>query len=140
VSENAAESFLVGVPAEWAETCRGNGWGDYGNTCWGYAHTESPCATCCLVNKLMQDSAGFVEAQERVNDIENLMTAETDNFPVSLICYRGEKAIPILNVRMDSITIKECPIPGYVNVEYEGYRNDVTGTVPMVDYYTTESE
>ena len=75
----------------------------------------------------MENSGGFVE------------TDETDNFPVSLICYRGEKSIPVLNVRMDSITVKESTFAGYVNVEYENYGNSmVTGTIPMVDYYTTE--
>ncbi|AXG66342.1 hypothetical protein SEA_ANNADREAMY_263 [Streptomyces phage Annadreamy] len=84
-------------------------------------------------------SGGFVETDERVKEIDSLLNMDTDNFPVSLICYRGEKAIPILNVRMDSIRVKESTIPGYVNVEYEGYGTDITGTVPMVDYYTTES-
>lgn len=85
-------------------------------------------------------SGGFVETNERVKEINTLMNMDTDNFPVSLICYRGEKAIPVLHVRMDSIRVKESTIPGYVNVEYEAYSTSITGTVPMVDYYTTESE
>lgn len=120
MSENAAESFLAGVADGWELGCRGNGWGDYGNPCWGYAHTESPCATCCLMN-----SAGFVETD--------------DNFPLTLVAHRGDKTIPVLNVRADSIEAKESIIAGYVDLFFEVYGTDVTGTVPMVDYWTTES-
>ncbi len=77
---------------------------------------------------LMTNSGGFVESEE------------TDNFPVVLICYRGEKAIQVIKVRMDSIYVQESRIPGYVDVNYELYEGNsmVTGTIPMVDYYTTE--
>lgn len=71
-------------------------------------------------------SAGFVET-------------DSDNFPVALIGHRGDKRIPVLNVRLDSISVKESKIPGYVNIEFEIYASDITGTIPMVDYYTTEA-
>lgn len=101
--------------------------------CAGFPPTtmQGDCTVC---------GAGFYDSHEDWQDaISGGFVETTDNFPVSLICYRGEKAIPVLNVRMDSITVKESTFAGYVNVEYESYGNSmVTGTIPMVDYYTTE--
>jgi len=110
--------------------------------CPGYARSEWPCSVCSdRQASEVQNSAGFVETLDRmVSNMQNREEKETDNFPITLVAHRGDKTIPVVHVRADSITAVESKTKGYVDLSFEYYGNDIIGYVPMVDYYTTESD
>ncbi len=121
---------------DWAKECQGSGWNAYGERCPGYRDAVTPCVPCGnRATGAVDNSGGFVETEET-----DLMTMKTDNFPLTLVAHRGDKTIPVKNVRADSISAVGSKTEGYVDILFEVYGTDITGTIPMVDYWTTEAE
>jgi len=114
-----------------ATECKGDGMGDYGRPCNGYARTESPCAVCLLAHKLYsteENSAGFVEVEE------------TDNFPITVIAYRGINTVTVKGIRCDSIST-QVDKRGNAHLSFEFYENaNRIGYIPCVDWYETVCE
>ena len=115
------------------QECRGDGMGDYGRACHGYARTESPCAVCVLAHKLYSqddNSGGFVETEEKT-------------FPVTITVYLGthtsdmaNQYVKIANVHEDSITMEVRK--GIPTLVCESMVTDRIAYIPNAVWYTTE--
>lgn len=119
-----------------ATECKGDGMGEYGARCYGYAHTDSPCAVCVLADRLYgnADSAGFVETEET-----------EDIFPVTIMVYlnthekeNAGEYVKISNVRESSISIEMRK--GVQTLVCESFVTNRIAYVPNAVWYMTECQ
>jgi len=112
-----------------ATECKGDGMGDYGRPCNGYARTESPCAVCVVAHKLYsteENSAGFVEAETE------------DFFPVDIyVTINTGEVVKVERVRESSIKAEMRSGVSTLSFEFWDNKNRI-GYVPFLMFYATE--